>query len=473
MRLPVRLLASGLVAALFAACGGTPTLELTVTPATIPGDGTSPVTVSVKLTRSGSPADGTVHVTTTAGSFKDATGDVTQIDLTISDGAATAVILPPRKGRGTIDVKATASLDGTALAKTGSVTLTPSGGLASALDFTCARLNIGAFVTGRTQPIHVQCTATARDASGKAIPNASIETMAEAGRLEWITDDSTGQQNLIYTVDPGATPPKDVDPLDATGKPATCSSACIADPNSSGCIEPCWIDGNITHNPRDGLATLMVAVPGVKAFDDKGEPFVDADDDGVRSATEQYIDYNGNGKYDPPDGTSKERMIWRSVRIVWSGDIDISNTMHGSKLIVSSVAGTSANLTLRLNDRNFNTVAADGEAGTDVIQLAATPDCTQGHTLTLGADELKLNQTKPGIAMTSTGDLDGPQFSTSYRQGSDYTFTASIAPIDQQANTDACGVQAQLARVYDPGAPGFDPSGQLSSESVSGLINFP
>src|SRR5438270_13738663 len=97
-----------LAAVLCAACSTTPGLELVVTPANIPGDGTSPVTVQVKLTRSGSPADGVVHVTTSAGRFKDPSGgDPTVIEANPSDGVATVYIIPPRKGRGTIDIVAT------------------------------------------------------------------------------------------------------------------------------------------------------------------------------------------------------------------------------------------------------------------------------------------------------------------------------------------------------------------------------
>src|SRR3954467_1922511 len=106
MRLPLRSLLSAVFAAAAFACSTTPALELSVTPNTIAGDGVSPVTVTVKLTKGGAPADGSVHLTTSAGSFKDAgfgSGDPTALELTVSDGAGTAIILPPRRGSGTMD----------------------------------------------------------------------------------------------------------------------------------------------------------------------------------------------------------------------------------------------------------------------------------------------------------------------------------------------------------------------------------
>ena len=110
----MRIALYALAALLCAACSGTPQLELIVTPASVPGDGATPVSIQVKLTRSGSPAEGTVHVTTSAGRFQNPSGgDPTVMDDTT--GNATMYLIPPRKGRGTIDFVATSSLDGMAL----------------------------------------------------------------------------------------------------------------------------------------------------------------------------------------------------------------------------------------------------------------------------------------------------------------------------------------------------------------------
>jgi len=462
------LLARVVVLICCAACSSTPGLELIVSPTPIPGDGATPFSIQVKLTKGGGAVEGSVHIAISAGRFKDPTGSdpVAQDVQTSSDGPTTVAIVPPRKGRGTLDITVTATLDGATLKKTGQIMLTPAGGLASSLTFTCEKQNVGALVPGRTDAVHVLCNAVASDASGRPIKDASIEPMAEAGRLEWLTDE-TGVQRLVYTVDPGATPPRDVLPvIDSAGKTGECPSACIADPRGTGCVEPCWIGGGRTRNPRDGLATLAVAVPGVKAFDDKGEPFVDEDDDGERTVTEaRYIDYNNNGKYDKGDGSQKERMIWRAVRIIWSGAADTSAFPYGSQF-KATVNSLNATVSLRLNDQNMNTLAADGLAGADQISFSA--NCAQGHTLTLPSG-VAMQQVKPGIKLRAdTGEIDGPGFATTYLDGSDYSFNATI-----DEKPDQCTVDATISRTYDPGAaPLFSSNGELGTEKVTGSINF-
>src|SRR5262249_27024116 len=145
--------------------------------------------------------------------------------------------------------------------------LAPSGGFAAAISFTCTTHNVGAFVFNRQQDIHMLCRATALDATNKAISHASVQTLSEAGSLGWL-DDSSGVQEFVYTVRPDDVPPKDVMPCDPASTGAckeqdTCPTSCNGNPFGSACTgEPCWIDTTgITHNPRDGVATLIAAVP--------------------------------------------------------------------------------------------------------------------------------------------------------------------------------------------------------------------
>jgi len=99
--------------------------------------------------------------------------------------------------------------------------------------------------------------------------------------------------------------------------------------------------GTKVHNPRDGLATVMVAVQGEEAFVDlngngvydpgepfldQGEPFVDENDDNVQTdddvqnVHEYFIDVNQNGKWDGPNGTwDKDTVIWAETRVVYTG----------------------------------------------------------------------------------------------------------------------------------------------------------
>ena len=460
---------------LFAGCSTTPTLALSAAPLTIGGDGQSPITLKASVTRGGSPVDGaSVHFTASLGSFAGAEPSTPGVADVISvSGDATVVLTAPRRGRGNIDVVASASIDGTSVTASATVALTPAGGKADRLEFSCGSQNVGGLVTGRIESIHVLCTAKAFIGT-KELVNPSIEAYAEAGSLEWQKDD-TGKQQLIYTVEPGARGPIDVDPFDSAGKPRElCPTACAFDP--AACDgEPCWIDNGTTRNPRDGLATLMVAVPAVAGFFDQssfGEPFVDANDDGVRQATEPFIDVNGNGKYDDANGPSggvkqDPRMLWKSLRIVWSGSADTSNTAHGSNAEGTPQKKDLTNGVLRVHDRNYNKLAANGPAGTDLATLAAT--CTQSATFTPSPQApMALDQLKPGVQLNN-GDQEhpiaGPGFPTSYRQGTEYPIGGSV---DSAAAKPVCTISATLNRVFDPGAPGFSTTGSSDAETVIG-----
>jgi len=82
---------------------------------------------------------------------------------------------------------------------------------------------------------------------------------------------------------------------------------------------PTYIDdyvvyGGKTHNPHDGVVTIIAVTEGEEKFYDKngngeydpdeyfedlGEPYIDANDNGFYDYGEPYTDVNGNGKYDP------------------------------------------------------------------------------------------------------------------------------------------------------------------------------
>ncbi len=121
-------------------------------------------------------------------------------------------------------------------------------------------------------------------------------------------------------------------------------------PVATGEFSTTYLDqcGNLTHNPRDGLVTVIAIAygeegfidvngngtydgPGSAAlagtpyavkgepFIDMGEPYIDANDNGVYDLGETFIDVNGNGKYDGPNGKwDANTVIWAETRILYS-----------------------------------------------------------------------------------------------------------------------------------------------------------
>jgi hypothetical protein len=109
--------------------------------------------------------------------------------------------------------------------------------------------------------------------------------------------------------------------------------------------------GTRTHNPRDGLSTIIVAVNGEEGFVDvnangvydpgepfidQGEPFVDANDNGKYDLGEVFIDLNNNGVYDGPNGVwDANTVVWTDTRVVYTGHaygrVDGALAQHASR----------------------------------------------------------------------------------------------------------------------------------------------
>lgn len=456
------------LALLGSGCGAPAALSLAVTPATLPGDGETPATVVATVTRAGASAEGVpVRFTASLGVFEEALAGTPGTVETSSgaDGKAVATLVAPRQGWGRIAIVASAAVDGQEARAVADVTLLPSGGPADALELRCGQRNIGAFVTGRTSPIEVPCTATARRGTA-SIAKASIQTLSEAGVLDWVPD-GEGHARLVYTVVVGAAPPRDVDPLDARGNPAAvCPAGCASSPgaayDAAACPgEPCWLDAaGVTHNPRDGLVTLLAAVPS-RSADSQGEPWLDTNDNGVRDASEPYLDFNGNGKWDGPDGQIKDRLLWKVLRLVWSGEADRSPSAHASFLEVEGAAAI-----VRLHDRNFNALAAAGPAGTDLVAIEPGACTGDGRLATTPAAAFLLAQDEPGIALDpETGRILAPGLHSSWLRGTEYGLRGSLAG---STTPQACGVTLNVRRQYAPG----DGGDLLDTEALSATFSF-
>ncbi|HZX97490.1 MAG TPA: hypothetical protein VFE90_23440 [Myxococcales bacterium] len=448
------------VTLLAAACSTTPSIGLSAAPSPAPGDGVTPISVEAVVT-----AAATVRFQASAGTWEGGSS-VVEVE-TDEAGRARASLTPPRQGYGAVEITASAA----GSSATARVPLVASGGPASRLTFACARRNLGALVTGRLTDIHVLCTATAQDAAGRAIPNASIQTLAEAGALSWLQD-AQGAQEFVYTVRPDDAPPAATAPVGANGREsAACPAGCEAHPfDPLECRgEPCWTEPGtgLVHNPRDGIATLVAAVPAT-GVDDIGEPFVDANDDGVREGTEPFLDYDGNGRYDGPSGKVQDHLLWKAFRIIWSGEAAVSAAgapaAHDSFLVRAGPGS----FTLALFDRNYNQLAADGPASSDGIAWSAA--CASGS-IAFDEDDQRMEQGKPGVLFGGDEAISGPQNRATWTQAVDYTNGVHYTPGGEGG--DSCTISARPHRVYDPGAPGLDPQGIDPDPLLSTTLVFP
>jgi Bacterial Ig-like domain (group 1)/Stigma-specific protein, Stig1 len=93
--------------------------------------------------------------------------------------------------------------------------------------------------------------------------------------------------------------------------------------------------GNLVHNPRDGLVTVIVMANGEEGFVDlngngqydlgepfidMGEPYIDENDNGKWDPGEYFVDLNGNGQYDGPNGVwDANTVIWAETRVLFTG----------------------------------------------------------------------------------------------------------------------------------------------------------
>jgi hypothetical protein len=115
--------------------------------------------------------------------------------------------------------------------------------------------------------------------------------------------------------------PFDVEPL-----------ALLGEPGVSHQLDGCGVR---THNPRDGVVTIIAVADGEEAFFDAngngsydvgepfvdlGEPFIDQDDSGTWTAGEWFLDLDGNGTWTGPNTVwDAHTKIWTQTYVVYTG----------------------------------------------------------------------------------------------------------------------------------------------------------
>jgi hypothetical protein len=185
------------------------------------------------------------------------------------------------------------------------------------------------------------CEALLKDRFGNVLGRATqVVFGAEAGAVGQVVvtkayDPATGgdaQMDLGVAAQGfntlGAGLPFDVDPLTTLGEPSSFHGL-------DGC-------GPRTHNPRDGVVTIIAVADGEEAFFDLngngsfdagepfvdlGEPYVDQNDDGKWDPGEWFLDLDGNGTWTPPNGRwDPNGKIWTQTFVVYTG---VAETVPG------------------------------------------------------------------------------------------------------------------------------------------------
>lgn len=205
-------------------------------------------------------------------------------------------------------------------------------------------------------------------------------------------------------------------------------------------------DGSDGH-PRDGWVTILAAVRGEETFSDAnanglydsgetytdiGEPFYDKNDDGARDdgtsdPFEEFVDTNGNGSYNGPDGSwSSDITIWEDINVVFTGSpkyIVIEPTTFDIN------AGNFQTFNVMVADKNLNTLIAGTKITVTATKgtLAGTTTLTLGDVLSTGPTEFSFT-----LAAASTFTTDEPSTIKVEVVHKDSTYSTSINGMVEQ-----------------------------------------
>ncbi|MFO0600761.1 MAG: hypothetical protein U0228_35960 [Myxococcaceae bacterium] len=310
------------------------------------------------------------------------------------------------------------------------------------LQLTCDRKTLGALETTnppRTDQ-NTNCQITLQDRDGNA-PNypVTVNWKSEVGSINGTTSMANAQIAVAQFQSGGGLPAPTV-PL-------------AGEPNNGGA------------NPRDGFVTVIASVTGEETFYDGsgtsngftngkwdpgeyfidlGEPFVDANDNGVLDVGEPFTDTDRydcttgtllpkNMVWDGPNGCwDKKTQIWATTHIVYAGALPggAQNTMYVTVTppfppsIGISPASSTHNVVM--TDSNFNRLSSDnimasivtisGMRGTATITTAPSGgESFGGHSVLYTT--IKATETSPGVFRD-----DGP---CDYQTGRDAGYPAT------------------------------------------------
>jgi hypothetical protein len=286
----------------------------------------------------------------------------------------------------------------------------------------CSRVNLAAYVSP-TPPLSINntCTVQLLDRYGNYVGvSQTVNLKSEAGSVPatittaGFSGSGANEGRGTFDFSTVGRLPDDVEPLAAN---ASQFPAALA-------VEPSWVDGNITRNPRDGLVTILASVPGEEhfyddnqngtrdaneRFIDQGEPLLDRNDNNVWDPGEYYEDKNGNNVWDGPNGQwDSDAAVWTVFHILYTG-----STFPPRALFQPSTfdvpLGQVRVINVFLPDLNLNRVEAGASLG---FMRTATKGSVSLINVNLGLDTY-------GFGLTSRELLDatgtGPCTNTTSR----------------------------------------------------------
>jgi hypothetical protein len=249
---------------------------------------------------------------------------------------------------GPVSIIATVSVSGTDISSSSAV-ISIGGGVPSATHFSLSTsvLNLAGYTErGSFGFVNEQSTISAflsdRFGNYNVLEGSSVSFYTEAGAIDRSSlTDSSGSASVTFRTQ--------------SPMPADVAETAFETSLRARMLSDFGI--NTTFHPRDGWVTILATVKGEEAFDDAnangifdptenftdlGEPFYDKNNDGLRDdgsldPFEEWIDANGNGVYDGPNGCwdgpnpsisyscagrQDSKMIFDTITVMFTGHPD-------------------------------------------------------------------------------------------------------------------------------------------------------
>lgn len=312
-----------------------------------------------------------------------------------------------------------------------SAVISIGGGVPSADHFNLAttKFNLPGLVKSNSQAT-ISAYIADRFGNYNVLESTSVSFYTEAGAIDTSnTTDATGITEVTFRT-------QSPDPADVASTTAETTSR-------NGLNTTYGLSIPSTTNYRDGWVTVLATVQGEEAFEDAnanglygtgetftdvGEPFIDENDDGCRNdgstencdgtisadtdPFEEYVDANGNGQYDGPNGVwdgpdcpdsdcQTSKMIWTDITLAFTGDpyyCEISPTTF------AVANGGSQTFYVMVGDENTNRPV--GETTIEVTASLGTLTGTTSHTVPDGL------ASGPSIISFTLSDADAADIAT-------------------------------------------------------------